>query len=139
MSDHGNEDRRYNMIIAGLAVLIVFTLAGLWIVERGRRVRAERELLRRQQTRPDFAGLDELGGILGDGVVKLDHRAMLNRETVEWNGSAREVILLDAPTAEMMGFREGDVIRVCPPAEAVDEEALPPGDALPTTRPAGPR
>jgi len=108
----GDNDYQYNLVIAGLAVMIIFSLAGLWIVERGKRLKIERQL---QQNLSAPRGLDALAEIMKD-APKLD-RSLLEKKTVDWNGSSREVIMLDTPRAEVLGFQEGDIIHVCIPED----------------------
>jgi len=116
-------DQHYNLLIMGLLIVIIITLAGLWSMEWGRRKRAEDDLVKyMEQNRK----LQQLGGLLPAGTdiqnllstVQPESRAALpdrsSLEKVDWDGSKKQVLVLDPRTAEILGFAPGDVIWVRP-------------------------
>jgi protein involved in polysaccharide export with SLBB domain len=121
-------DLRYWTLIAGMAVLILIALAGLWILERGRRARAERELAeyrslqQKTETLRDLLGADTPSGF---PAIKLDREA-LRRNAIEAGIDAPDVLLLSADEAALLGLEPGDRLRVPRPGvpDGVGENAV---------------
>jgi hypothetical protein len=122
-SDPLISDQGYNILIAGLMVVIMLTLAGLWAMEWGRRKRAENDLANfAEQNRKlqQLAGLPQggmdmqqlLNNIQPESSVVIPDRADL--EKVLLKVPETEALVLDCRTAEMLGFAPGDVIWVRP-------------------------
>jgi hypothetical protein len=121
------------VVAAGMMVVIMGLLAGLWLRERQRAVRAQRELkLVRSQK-----GAAALGPILQqalrDGSLLAQVvRADLDTQQVDLDGRSVMALKLPAETAQDMGFVPGDVILVqqsAPTAAtAPAADASPPGD-----------
>lgn len=107
-----------NWIIVGLAVLIVVTLAGLWVMERSGRAKAERlaaDLRRKNQL---------VGQMLIDqarpGVV-IDRTALPTRP-LSVDGRDRTALLLSAAQARLLGFAPGDLVLVTDPPRTAPAE-----------------
>jgi hypothetical protein len=109
-------DHRYNVIITGLMILIIFTLAGLWIMEWGKRRTAENDLnayLEQDKNVQMIKLRDLLAKEDIDALVRPVDRSTLKPVKVEW--CSRDVLVLDGVTAKTLGFGPGDVIWVSQP------------------------
>ena len=104
-------DGKYLLVVAGLLVVIMASLAMLWHAERRRRILTEKNfthLLLQQQVRSALESRP-----LPRPAESVD-RSTLARGTVVMNSLARQVFYLDADSGERMGFEVGDVIVVSP-------------------------
>ncbi len=117
-------DTKFHAIVGALLLLMIVVLAGLWIMEQGRRRRAEARL-------SDFARLQaqqrEKMQVMGEMLVQQTAAPAVDREAlatsqVQWNGTLRTVLLLAAPLGRSIGLLPGDVVLVTAPAS-------PPGGA----------
>lgn len=125
---HAEADTRYPWLLTGLLAMIAVALAGLWLVERGRRLRAEAEWL--EEHRRNEASMRLVGQMLAqeEHSPKWDRRRLATREVV-WDGQPRTVLLLPAPDGEALGLQPGDAILVTPPPQAPPETATQPAHA----------
>ncbi len=108
----GPTDRESSMsgVILGLLMIIIVTLAGLWVLQIGKTQRARRELMRVQQ-RFDQQN-EEVRSVLGLDPAAPLNRHRLPRREVQYQGQPREVLLLDAAEAHRLGLMPGDVVEV---------------------------
>ena len=120
-------DLRFNLLAGGLLVVILITLAGLWIMERGRRVRTESSMTTMlQQLEQQQKKLMAMGQMLVQEVsTPVVNRRGLPTTKVQWNAREKTVLLLSAEIGGKIGFESGDVIQITPPVGAKE----------PTTRP----
>ena len=108
--DPARMDVKYFVIVGLLLVIIMAVLAQLWQLERERRITAEKRLLEMY--------LEESLRTKVEGVARREKeeavadRKELPRETVKWNGTPREVLLIDAEEGRRMGFEAGNLIHV---------------------------
>jgi len=121
-------EARTSLILGGLMMLIAISLAGLWIIERGRSSRAEHnEAQLRMQLAPMLQQqkkMQMVGQMLAEqGGLTPIARDQLPTRPVEYDGQKRAVLLLSASLGGQIGFQPGDIIEVSQP---------------PATQPAGP-
>ena len=109
-------DSRFQLLTGGLLVVIVITLAGLWMMERARRTRTEnttagmREQLAEQQKK-----VQAIGQMLVRQVNEpITNRSELATIEVQWNGEKKTVLLLGKSVGKRLGFESGDVILITP-------------------------
>ncbi len=117
-------DSRFQLLTGGLLVVIVITLAGLWMMERARRVRTEnttaemREQLAEQQKK-----LQTIGQMLIRQVnAPITNRSELGTVKVQWNGEKKTVLLLGEGIGKRLGFESGDVILITPGPPAFESD-----------------
>ncbi len=136
-------DARFNIVVAVLLVLIMASLSGLWLIERNRRVRAERALadfqgqqLQAQALLSQFAiahAKEQAPG--GAGAGESFRRESLESEAVVMEGKDRTMFKISPEAGEKLGFRAGDIIFVTDrPAKTIIK---PPGGQS-DSRPAAP-
>lgn len=108
-------DSRFNLIVTILLVVIIIALAGLWIVERGRRMRAETALIEEQVN--SQKQIQSVGQVMLQQIGQMSsiNRDQLATQQVDWNGQSRTVLLLSASEGEKLGFIPGDAILVTSP------------------------
>lgn len=111
-------DNRFGLIVTALMIVIIVALAGLWIIERGRRLRAETDLAE-QQTAVQRK-MQSMGDMLIQQMTQTPsmsvRRDQLATQPVDWNGQSRTVLLLSASEGEKLGFQPGDAILITHPA-----------------------
>jgi hypothetical protein len=106
-------------MIFGLLIIIIVTLAGLWVLERGKTHRARRELV---QVRERFEQQNsQVREVLGLNPAAPLNRNTLPRREVQYQGQPREVLLLGAIEAHRLGLEPGDVVEVVEPSRSSDE------------------
>ena len=117
-TDQPGESNHFSLIVTALMVVIIVALAGLWIIERGRRLRAETDLVELQSS--SQRKMQSMGNMLVQQMTQTPsiavNRDQLATQQVKWNGEARTVLLLSAAKGETLGFAPGDAILVTPPA-----------------------
>ncbi len=106
-------DTRYFITAGILMVVIIATLAALWLIERRRRIGAETNLVR---VNLKYSGLraameNPLFGLREPSVTPVQ-REDLPAETADYKGRPRMVLYLSAAAAERFGFNAGDLIDV---------------------------
>ncbi|MBN1941895.1 MAG: hypothetical protein JW849_01245 [Phycisphaerae bacterium] len=109
-------DNRFGLIVTALMIVIIVALAGLWIIERGRRLDAETAL--RAQESASREKMQSMGEMLIRQMTQTPisiHRDQLAVQEVNWDGQPREVLLLPASEGETFGLQPGDAILVTPP------------------------
>ncbi len=112
-------DTRFFIIIGALLVVIIATLATLWMRERGRcrdLVYENAKLAEAIDKSKAAAGLQmmmakALAGE-GQGGAKTVDRELLSRQTLTVDGRQREALMLPAAVAKRLGFEAGDLIIV---------------------------
>ncbi len=104
-------DAKSLLIVGGLLIVIIASLAALWQKERSRRGRAEETLVEMhvQYSRLQTAAAQMTLSAQAGRPVR---RADLPAEEVTLNGQRRVALHLGADTGERMGFAPGDVILV---------------------------
>ncbi|MFW6133194.1 MAG: hypothetical protein ACOC8F_04800 [Planctomycetota bacterium] len=109
-------DTRYLVIVSILLALIIVSLAALWLIERNRRIGAQRRLAEaRTQTKQQLASFLErqlAGPAAQGGVAPLAPADIV--ELTARNGRRR--LRIDADAGRRLGFRPGDVVEVAPRA-----------------------
>ncbi len=107
---------RFQLLAGGLLVVIVISLAGLWMMERARSFRTEnttaemREQLTEQQKK-----LQTIGQMLIRQVnAPVTNRSEMGTIKVQWNGEKKTVLLLGEGVGKRLGFESGDVILITP-------------------------
>ena len=123
-------DSRYLIIVGALLLVIIGSLAALWMMERNRRITAENDLVAaNQKTQSLQTALIGKMMAAGEGAAA----PPINRKLIPYKDAqlgADRVRVFDVTTeaGRMIGFEPGDVIRVLP-----DQ---PPASG-PSTAPAG--
>jgi len=111
-------DNRFGLVVTALMIVIIVALAGLWIIERGRRLRAETDLAE-QQTAAQ-RNVQSMGDMLIQQMTQSPsmsvRRDQLATQQVDWNGEPKTVLLLSASEGETLGFQPGDAILITHPA-----------------------
>ncbi len=115
---------RFATIVGILGLMIVALLAGLWLRERVRAVRAEAGF---QQLSEETRRLQALVGqlILSKALPARVSREDLPTTTVRLNGREVKALRLSAELAETLGFQGGDVILVQPPPAPTSSATAP--------------
>ena len=134
-------DSRFTFLVTGLMVIIVVALSALWLTERARRAKYQRQGVQLQksleeaQNRAMFAGLG--GGTPVDAafISKLEMMAAKSDEpqfeivrqelaTVPMtvNGKSVQVLQLSESVGARAGFHPGDLIYVTEPPAAKSAE-----------------
>ena len=107
-------DARFQIIVAALMVLIIAALAGLWLIERNRRIRAERELAefsQRQLQAQAMLSQLAMGGLEPQTTPRIN-RADLPPELVTLEHMGRTMLKISADAGERLGFLPGDIVFV---------------------------
>jgi len=136
----GAGDARFNIVVAVLLVLIMASLSGLWLIERNRRVRAERALadfqgqqLQAQALLSQFAAAhakEQSPGPAGAG--ESFRRESLESEAVVMEGKDRTMFKISPDAGEKLGFRAGDIIFVADrPAKTIIKPTGPESESRP--------
>ena len=138
----GSGDARFNIIVAALLVLIIASLSGLWLIERNRRVRAERALadfqaqqLQAQALLSQFAAGNAPGLAPPGGAVESQtfRRGELPSEAVVMEGKDRTMFKISPDAGERLGFQAGDIIFVADrPAKTIIKPSSPKSDSRPS-------
>ncbi len=104
-------DARNLLIVGGLLIVIIASLAALWQKERSRRGRAEESLV---EMHVNYSRLQTAAAqmTLSAQAGRPVRRADLPADQVTLNGQRRIALRLGADTGERMGFAPGDVILV---------------------------
>lgn len=125
----GSDDAKFFITIAVLLVLIIATLAALWMRERSARRDA-------QSAMPDQLKslLAQLDVAHMPSTASID-RADLQVRTVNLDGESRQAFTITPAVGERMGFLPGDVVIVAQPASQPAMQASP-TTAVSTTVPA---
>ncbi|MBN1555324.1 MAG: hypothetical protein JXA11_11305 [Phycisphaerae bacterium] len=118
MNEHSQEqNNHFGLIVTGLLIVIIVALAGLWLIEKGNRKRAEQTLLELQTA--SQKKLQTMGTMLVQQMEQAKtnsvNRDQLATQEVDWNGLPRTVLLLSAADGEKLGFQPDDAILVTPP------------------------
>ena len=120
-------DARFLWLVAGLSVMIVLTLAGLWTMEYRQRIQAQTDIMEmeralgEQKKKMQFLGM-ALANQEGSRLVRKE----LPTQTVTLQGQPQTVFLLAAPMAARIGLLPGDLLLVTPPAKPSPENGLTP-------------
>ena len=123
-------DLRFHLLAGGLLVVILITLAGLWIMERGRRVRIEstmatmRQQLAEQQKK--VTAVSQM--LIREASTPTVNRRELPTTKVQWNGREKTVLLLGVEIGGRLGFESGDVVQITPPVTAKEPTTQPGGN-----------
>ncbi len=113
-------DGKYQIAVGILMVLIIGSLAALWVMERNRRVKAEKNLAKQRQRSPLQAALQQMAAsqipIGRDGAeptaAGLLREDILCVEKVKWEGRARALVRINASAGRRLGFQPGDLVDV---------------------------
>lgn len=130
------DDTKFFITIAVLLVLIIATLAALWMRERSARRDAQSQLNEFTQA----ALPDQLNNMLAQMAItrmpstKPIDRADLQVRTVNLDGQSRQAFTVSPAAGERMGFLPGDVVIVAQPASQPATQDTP-TTAEPTTMP----
>jgi hypothetical protein len=122
------QDKGYLLVVMALLVVIVVTLAALWMLERrGRRSAlaqldtATQQISRRENLLKQLV----LERVAADAARV--NRSQLPRQDIQWNGRAVKAYALTADAGKAMGFEPGDVVLVLPePASAASQSQSAP-------------
>jgi len=108
---------RFPVLVYGLCGLIIVLLAGLWIMERGHRNRAQARAsdidiaITQQQKK-----MQSLGRLIAAQATQAKiMRNSLPKKQVKLDGKNRTVLILDAQAGKNLGLQPGDVIEVTDP------------------------
>ena len=110
----GRGDGRYFLAVGVLLVLIIAALAALWLIERSRRMEAQRELASRPQAmdlRSMLPVLRGQGGAEGQLVAPVRREDQLHRPA-NLDGKGVTAVLISAEAGSRLGFQPGDVVLV---------------------------
>ena len=109
-------DSRFQLLTGGLLVVIVITLAGLWMMERARRARTESTMAgMRGQLAEQQKKMQTIGQMLVRQMnAPITNRSELGTIKVQWNGEKKTVLLLGEGVGKRLGFESGDVILITP-------------------------
>lgn len=137
----GSSDTRFNLIVAVLLVLIIASLSGLWLIERNRRVRAERALadfqsqqLQAQALLSQFAGSHAPGVVVPGAAAEGQtfRRSELPSEAVVMEGKDRTMFKISPDAGERLGFQAGDIVFIADrPAKTIIKPSGPKSDTRP--------
>lgn len=134
LTDKSQQDTRYLIVVAGLMILIMVTLAFLWITERNRRQRAEERLAEANaaltSAHEQVQAMQLIAGLGAQSGVRPANRDDLPRQTMIVNGKDCSVLLIGPGAGERFGFLPGDVICVTGQAATAPTET-------PSTSPSG--
>jgi hypothetical protein len=123
-------DSRYLIIVGALLLVIIGSLAALWMMERNRRITAENDLVaangKMQSLQTALLGKMMAAGE-GAAVPPINRRLIPSKEA-QLGADRVRVFDVTSEAGRMIGFEPGDVIRVLP-----DQ---PPASG-PSTAPAG--
>ncbi len=123
----------YNTLIIALVILIVFSLAGLWAMEWGKRRKAEKNLKDQIRAMTELNSEKDLFKKFGAAISKnpvsfktepID-RNILEKRQIEWNGSNRQILVIPPAMAEIMGFKQGDIFFVDSPEKSPTSHPAP--------------
>ncbi|MCD4825544.1 MAG: hypothetical protein K8S55_13185 [Phycisphaerae bacterium] len=119
-------DMRFVYMVVGLLIVIVLTMAGLWIVERGQKSRLQADFNESQKhLQGQEHKMQRLGTMLaGQAMTSRVHRGELATQEVDWNGKKKTVLLLGGEVGRELGFQPGDVILVTAPPKT--QQTTPP-------------
>ena len=117
-------DSRFQLLICGLLVVIVITLAGLWMMERARRARTESTMAgMREQLAEQQKKMQTIGQMLVRQVnAPITNRSEMGTIKVQWNGEKKTVLLLGEGIGKRLGFESGDVILITPGPPAFESD-----------------
>lgn len=119
-------DARFLWLVAGLSVMIVLTLAGLWTMEYRQRIHAQTDIMEMERALGEQKKkMQFLGMALANQGGRLV-REELPTQTVTLQGQPQTVLLLAAPMAARIGLLPGDLLWVTPPAKPSPENAPTP-------------
>jgi len=117
-------DAKYLTAVGVLMGLIIVSLAGLWLAERGRRIRAEKQLagadrqidalkaaLGSAATR-QLAAAGLPGGAETAPAVALPLEDILAKGPIKWQGEDRTLVRITAAAGRRLGLNPGDLIDV---------------------------
>jgi hypothetical protein len=124
-------DTWYLIAVGGLLIVIVASLAALWLMERNRRVDAERRLAEAGQGDPLAAALSQMGGVrrlslpgAGPGG-EIPISELVDVRTVELGGQPRKLWVLSSEAGGRLGLEPGRLYEVAdPPATQPAAEGL---------------
>lgn len=116
--EQSRSDLKYFMAVGLLLVIIIATLAVLWVTERNRHRADVSQLVALQDKYVRLHGaMGEIIRSRREEFLGPIRREELATETIRWNGRARTVLRLTAADGERFGFRGGDVILVDHPRQ----------------------
>jgi hypothetical protein len=110
------QDKTYIVTVMVLMVVILVTLAALWMMERKARRQAQADLVAARQENGRLKGmLAQMAMAQGmDQGMKVS-REDLPTQTVQWDGRPRSVMVLSARTGARFGFMPGDAVVIAAP------------------------
>ncbi len=113
-------DSRYLLLVGGILMVIVLTLAALWQIERRRRMASDEKLTTYSEKLYKANLVSEM---FRDNMIMIDRNSLANEE-VSLNGEQRKLFHVNAPDGEKMGFLPGDLVEIDnpPPASQPDEQ-----------------
>ena len=108
---------RFPVLVYGLCGLIIVLLAGLWIMERGHRNRAQARVRDiNQAIAQQKKKMQSLGRLVAAQATQAKiMRNSLPKKQAKLDGKNRTVLILDAQAGKNLGLQPGDVIEVTDP------------------------
>jgi type II secretory pathway pseudopilin PulG len=107
------QDKIYTVTVLVLMVVILATLAALWMIERRGHRQAAADLVALQQRNQLLEkAIQQLVIQQGLGIEIKVNRDDLPMQTVNLDGQTRKVYVLSARTGARLGFEPGDVVTI---------------------------
>ena len=134
MKNPPRTDVKYLTVVGVLMTLIIVALAGLWVTERNRRVKADEQLAGRNRQEDAMkaflqtpAGRQLATGEAGAGPetrpsAGLTRADIVSVKPIAWEGRNRTLVRITASAAQRLGFSSGDLVDVA------DGSSAAPGD-----------
>ena len=97
-------------------LLILVSLAALWMMERNRRIEAQQQVGVLRSALVQFGaaqpGPGEAGGPQSRPAAGLPRADIISVRDVEWQGKARKLVAIPASVGQRLGFEPGDLVDV---------------------------
>ena len=124
------QDRTYFVTVMVMMVVILATLAALWMMERRARRFAQDELAPARQENGRLRGMLAQMAMTQDMEqgMKVSREDLATR-TVQWDGRPRSVMVLSARTGARFGFMPGDAVVIAAPRASEPAMASEPATA----------
>jgi len=124
-------DTWYLVAVGGLLVIIVASLAALWLLERNRRVEAERRLVEVRNEQSLGSALAQMGMRSAAGGAEMLPGAGISRSDIadvrvaELDGRPRNLWVISAGAGRRVGLEPGDLVEVAPAPRTQPAEGSP--------------
>ncbi len=117
-------DGKYLLLVGGILLVIVLTLAVLWQLERHRRISAQEKFTNCAEELNKANLYSEMLSRANKAIesVGVDRENLTSRQ-VDLDGRPRKLFRISAAAGEKMGFLPGDLVEIDnPPPDSAPEE-----------------